>query len=122
MSTHSAPTIGPDDRTQIPARAGTFPPDDSTSCSSTTVPPLTTSPGALAAQGRKIVILLDGTANKYGKKNSNVLKLLSVVEADEDTQLVYYSSGFGTILPDGTSAWGKIKQRVAKAADMGFAW
>jgi len=96
----------------------------------------------LATLSRNIVILLDGTANKYGDKNSNVLKLMSVIGADEENQIVYYSSGFGewqapswvlaaltcstlltgTILPDGTSTWGKFKQKLAKAADMGFAW
>ena len=46
-------------------------------------------------KSRNVVILLDGTANKYGDRNSNVLKLMEVIQADEAVQLVYYSSGFG---------------------------
>lgn len=43
---------------------------------------------------RNIVILLDGTANQFSSKNSNLIKLMSVLKADE-TQLLYYSSGLG---------------------------
>jgi hypothetical protein len=43
---------------------------------------------------RNIVILLDGTANQFSDKNSNLIKLMSVLKADE-TQLLYYSSGLG---------------------------
>lgn len=43
---------------------------------------------------RNIIILLDGTANQFSGHNSNLIKLLSVIKADE-SQLVYYSSGLG---------------------------
>lgn len=43
---------------------------------------------------RNIVILLDGTSNQFSAKNSNVIKLMSVLQADEK-QLLYYSSGIG---------------------------
>jgi uncharacterized protein (DUF2235 family) len=43
---------------------------------------------------RNIVILLDGTGNQYGEKNSNLIKTMSVLKADEN-QLLYYSSGLG---------------------------
>lgn len=58
-------------------------------------PTATHVPLPLPPASRNIVILLDGTANKYGDRNSNVLKLMSVLGADEESQLVYYSSGFG---------------------------
>lgn len=43
---------------------------------------------------RNIVILLDGTGNRFSAQNSNVIKLMSVLQADEE-QLLYYSSGVG---------------------------
>ena len=58
-------------------------------------PTATHVPLPLPPASRNIVILLDGTANKYGDRNSNVLKLMSVLGADAESQLVYYSSGFG---------------------------
>jgi uncharacterized protein (DUF2235 family) len=43
---------------------------------------------------RNIVILLDGTGNQFGMENTNLIKFMSVLMAD-DEQLVYYSSGVG---------------------------
>ena len=45
-------------------------------------------------QPRNIVILLDGTGNQFGERNSNLIKTMSVLKADEN-QLLYYSSGLG---------------------------
>jgi len=45
-------------------------------------------------EGRNIVILLDGTNKQFGTHNSNLIKTMSVLKADE-TQLLYYSSGIG---------------------------
>jgi uncharacterized protein (DUF2235 family) len=56
-------------------------------------------PGALPP--RNIILLLDGTANQFFDHNTNLIKTLSVIRADE-TQLVYYSSGIGKLkLPFG---------------------
>ena len=78
---------------------------------------------AIDANGapRNIVILLDGTGNQFSAKNSNVIKMLSVLEADE-TQLLYYSSGVGTVLPDHASTWGKIRAGIAETTDKMLAW
>jgi uncharacterized protein (DUF2235 family) len=46
---------------------------------------------------RNIVILLDGTNNEYGERNSNIVKTMSVLKAD-DQQLLYYSSGIGWLI------------------------
>lgn len=70
---------------------------------------------------RNIIILLDGTGNQFSAKNSNVIKMLSVLEADE-TQLLYYSSGVGTVLPDHASTWGKIRAGIAETTDKMLAW
>jgi uncharacterized protein (DUF2235 family) len=65
---------------------------------------------------RNIIILLDGTGNQFSAHNSNVIKLMSVLRVD-DQQLVYYSSGLGTILPDGFASYEALKAGVAKLSD-----
>ena len=86
--------------------------------------PLLTPPigaaGAAIAPSRNIVICLDGTGNQFSARNSNVIKLMSVLRVDE-TQLVYYSSGLGTVLPDSFSSSEHIKNQAAKIIDMGLA-
>jgi uncharacterized protein (DUF2235 family) len=57
------------------------------SSSSTTGADLVKSP-------RNLVILCDGTGDQFSATNSNVIKALSVLQADEQ-QLVYYTSGVG---------------------------
>ncbi|KAH9485777.1 hypothetical protein JR316_0002692 [Psilocybe cubensis] len=45
--------------------------------------------------GRNLVVCVDGTANKFGMQNTNVVELYSRLVKD-DTQLTYYNSGIGT--------------------------
>jgi len=66
--------------------------------------PPTTSPECVYAQStststsaRNIVILLDGTSNQISSRNTNVIKMMSALAADE-TQLLYYSSGIGMLV------------------------
>ena len=80
-----------------------------------------TAPGAPPTTPRNIVILLDGTGNQFSSKNSNVIKMLSVLAADDD-QLLYYSSGVGTVLPDHMSSWGRFRAAVAETTDKMLAW
>ncbi|KAK1922359.1 hypothetical protein DB88DRAFT_541500 [Papiliotrema laurentii] len=70
---------------------------------------------------RNICILLDGTGNEFGQKNTNVIKLKQILKEDADEQLVYYSSGLGTILPVGTSTWSNFKVKLARGVDMALA-
>ena len=45
---------------------------------------------------KKIIICCDGTSNDFGDKPSNVVKLFSVLEKGQDSQVVYYDPGVGT--------------------------
>jgi uncharacterized protein (DUF2235 family) len=45
---------------------------------------------------KNIVICCDGTGNEFGRSNSNVVKLYSVLQRDE-TQIAYYHPGVGTM-------------------------
>jgi uncharacterized protein (DUF2235 family) len=49
--------------------------------------------------GRNLVICCDGTSNEFGRKNTNVVRLLQCLQRDTDRQLIYYDPGVGT-LPD----------------------
>ncbi|RSH95514.1 hypothetical protein EHS25_000606 [Saitozyma podzolica] len=70
---------------------------------------------------RNLVILCDGTGDQFSAHNSNVVKALSVLQADEQ-QLVYYTSGVGTVFASGTSMWGKIGHKISVLSDEAFAW
>lgn len=58
---------------------------------------------------KKIIILMDGTANEIGKKRTNILRFYGCLKKDAD-QLVYYDPGVGTFGGDGWAS--RIGQRV----------
>ena len=43
-----------------------------------------------------IVICCDGTGNEFGVKNSNVIKLFSILEKNQKDQITFYHPGLGT--------------------------
>lgn len=45
---------------------------------------------------KNIVICCDGTSNDFGDRNSNVVKLFSVLKKEHGEQIVYYDPGVGT--------------------------
>ncbi len=45
---------------------------------------------------KNIIICCDGTSNDFGDKNSNVVKLFSLLEKETERQIVYYDPGVGT--------------------------
>lgn len=56
--------------------------------------PASTPPLDVPGKPRNLVLMLDGTSNQFSERNSNLIKLMSVVKADEG-QLLFYSSGLG---------------------------
>lgn len=68
---------------------------------------------------RNLVVCCDGTGNEIGVKLSNVLKLYRVAEKN-DTQLVYYDPGIGTI--DTPSPWGRLRQNARALFGMATGW
>ncbi|KAK1922358.1 hypothetical protein DB88DRAFT_547313 [Papiliotrema laurentii] len=70
---------------------------------------------------KNIVVLLDGTGNQFGDKNTDLIRLKSVLSESEEDQMVYYSSGLGTVLPVGTSHWGRLRRKLAQVIDMATA-
>ncbi len=46
---------------------------------------------------RNIVICFDGTNNEFGSHNTNVVRMVQVLDRDPQKQLVYYDAGVGTL-------------------------
>lgn len=51
--------------------------------------------------GRNLVICCDGTNNEFGERNTNVARLVQVLDRDATRQLVYYDPGVGTLAEPG---------------------
>ncbi|KAF9254457.1 WD40 repeat-like protein [Marasmius fiardii PR-910] len=49
-----------------------------------------------ASRTRNLVVCIDGTANQFGRKNTNVVELYSRLVKDPEKQLTFYNSGIGT--------------------------
>ena len=55
---------------------------------------------------KNIIICCDGTGNQFGRDNSNVVKLYSVIQKAPGEQIAYYDPGVGTNQPTGLGlAW-----------------
>ncbi|PCH40124.1 hypothetical protein WOLCODRAFT_98323 [Wolfiporia cocos MD-104 SS10] len=69
---------------------------------------------------RTLVLCFDGTADQYAGKNTNVVKLYSLLKKDDSEQLCYYQPGIGTYFNSGVVSpffqWG------AKILDQCVAW
>lgn len=67
-----------------------------------------------------LVANFDGTAGFYDSTNTNVVKFVSLLKKDTDSQLSYYQAGVGTYFAPGvvspTFTW------LAKILDEAFAW
>ncbi|KAK7442750.1 hypothetical protein VKT23_015997 [Stygiomarasmius scandens] len=70
---------------------------------------------------RNLVVCIDGTANQFSLKNTNVVELYSRLVKD-DTQLTYYNSGIGTYVKDSWASPSYWKQLTSHTIDMGIAW
>ena len=98
-------------------------------------PPLPPAPAS--ENGRTLVLCFDGTANEFDDTNTNVVKLVAMLEKESPKQLVYYQvsrfcytdaksvltalqTGVGTYV--GPGILGPVAKWVAKTADLGVAW
>jgi uncharacterized protein (DUF2235 family) len=68
---------------------------------------------------KNVVLCCDGTDNKFGARNTNVVRLVQALERDEQTQVVYYDPGIGTMpQPSFADRW---KARLNNLLDSAFA-
>ena len=69
--------------------------------------------------GRNVVLFCDGTANKFGKTNTNVVRALQSLIRDDDDQKVNYDPGVGTMPGPGlVTHTGRV---ISKVIDLAFA-
>jgi uncharacterized protein (DUF2235 family) len=68
---------------------------------------------------RNLVLCLDGTANKFGATNTNVVRVVQVIDRDDARQAVYYDPGVGTLPELGRLS--KIRKMISMGVDMAFA-
>src|SRR4051812_21990256 len=71
-----------------------------------------------ARQPRNIIICCDGTNNEFGDINTNVVRLIQVLDRTPGTQYLYYDPGVGTLPEPG--AWGKLNGWISKIAGLAF--
>ncbi|KIJ64265.1 hypothetical protein HYDPIDRAFT_175626 [Hydnomerulius pinastri MD-312] len=69
---------------------------------------------------RKLVVCIDGTSNRFGTRNTNVVELYSQIKKSKD-QLTYYSSGIGTYAKQSYTSWSYLKRCLASYADQALA-
>uniref|UniRef100_A0A0W0GDD2 Putative WD40 repeat-like protein n=2 Tax=Moniliophthora roreri TaxID=221103 RepID=A0A0W0GDD2_MONRR len=71
---------------------------------------------------RNLVICIDGTANQFGNRNTNVVELYSRLEKNDSLQVTYYNSGIGTYASPSWKSSTYYKQVLAHKIDLAFAW
>jgi len=69
---------------------------------------------------KNIVLCIDGTGNEFGTKNSNVVKLYSVLEHHDQKQIVYYHPGLGTM--GARNALTRLEQWWTKVLGLAFGY
>jgi uncharacterized protein (DUF2235 family) len=73
---------------------------------------------------KNIVICFDGTNNTFGPQNTNVVRLVQMLDRNPLTQRLYYDPGVGTLPEPGV--WSAIGKRVSEiyglAFGRGFSW
>ncbi|KAJ8514716.1 hypothetical protein ONZ45_g7778 [Pleurotus djamor] len=71
---------------------------------------------------RNLVVCIDGTANQFSAKSTNIIELFSRLVKDEEGQLAFYNSGIGTYAKPSFRSFGYLKQVVYHTIDMAIAW
>jgi uncharacterized protein (DUF2235 family) len=46
---------------------------------------------------RNLILCCDGTSNQFGRENTNVVRLVQVLDRNPDVQRLYYDPGVGTL-------------------------
>lgn len=70
--------------------------------------------------GRTIVLMLDGTGDKFDNDNSNIVHLVSTLKKDGPSQVTYYQAGIGTYGDGGLSGGFTAAADMAVGASLGM--
>jgi len=68
---------------------------------------------------RNLVICFDGTNNEFGLENTNVVRLIQVLDRHQTNQLVHYDPGIGTLPEPGLFT--RLGKKVSEWVDLAFA-
>ena len=73
---------------------------------------------------RKLILCCDGTNNEFGPENTNVVRLVQVLNRDPEEQRLYYDPGVGTLPEPGTVTWlgKKVSDILGLAFGAGLTW
>ncbi|ESK80798.1 WD 40 repeat-like protein, partial [Moniliophthora roreri MCA 2997] len=75
-----------------------------------------------ARPSRNLVVCIDGTANQFSDKNTNVVELYSRLEKSEHLQVTFYNSGIGTYASPSWKSLTYYKQVMYHKIDLAVAW
>ncbi|KAJ2924584.1 hypothetical protein H1R20_g12518, partial [Candolleomyces eurysporus] len=86
-------------------------------------PELKTMPCGHKMNGRNLIVCIDGTANQFGDKNTNVIELYNLVMKEfEDNQFTWYNSGIGTYARPHWRSVKYLKKTASHKVDLAIAW
>ncbi|EIW77170.1 hypothetical protein CONPUDRAFT_129376 [Coniophora puteana RWD-64-598 SS2] len=77
-----------------------------------------------AKSNRNLIVCIDGTSQKFGEKNSNVIALVDQIrKTDSDIpQITHYVTGVGTSAKPSTRSLAYWKNQLASKIDLAIAW
>ncbi|ESK93568.1 hypothetical protein Moror_1574 [Moniliophthora roreri MCA 2997] len=75
-----------------------------------------------ARPSRNLVVCIDGTANQFSDKNTNVVELYSRLEKSEHLQVTFYNSGIGTYASPSWKSLTYYRQVIYHKIDLAVAW
>ncbi|RXW16281.1 hypothetical protein EST38_g9576 [Candolleomyces aberdarensis] len=86
-------------------------------------PQLKTMPCGHKKGGRNLIVCIDGTANQFGKKNTNVIELYNLIlKGTNNDQCTWYNSGIGTYARPHWASFQYACQVLWHMIDLGIAW
>ncbi|KIM35805.1 hypothetical protein M413DRAFT_32263 [Hebeloma cylindrosporum] len=72
---------------------------------------------------RNLIVCIDGTANQFGDKNTNVIELYNLIlKEDEHRQRTWYNSGIGTYARPSWKSFAFYQQLISHKIDLAIAW
>jgi uncharacterized protein (DUF2235 family) len=76
-------------------------------------------PEQIPSSGRKLVICCDGTNNEFGIENTNVVRLVEVLDRSSGNQRIFYDPGVGTLPNPGAAT--ALARRLSEYVELAFA-
>ncbi|EDR04490.1 uncharacterized protein LACBIDRAFT_391733 [Laccaria bicolor S238N-H82] len=72
--------------------------------------------------GRNLIVCIDGTANQFGERNTNVIELYNRILKESGNQKTWYNSGIGTYVRPSWKSFKFYRQVLSHTIDSAIAW